>query len=334
MESVLGQRACVFTSLFGRYEDLLEQPIAAESGIDLICFTDDPNLKSDSWQLRLVPPVLTTDAPRSARYPKICAHRFLPEYDVSLYIDNSVLLTRRPEDIIEALLPPAAGLAAVEHSFRETVLDEFEQVKRARREAAWVCDEQLDHYRRSIPEVLGMKPLIGGVLVRRHMRPDVVAAMERWWIHVLRFSRRDQLSFQAALHEAGLTPTTWALDVRDSGSWVWPASTGRDPAGEGTSPARTVFPADLDEAADRDARIAELEAQVLSERTEHGHTMRRIDDLEAERRALSDRCADLDAAHESLIRDIEALRSSTSWRITAGLRAAGRWLRRRGRHAG
>jgi hypothetical protein len=47
-ESVLGQRACVFTSLFGWCENLLEQPMAADSGIDLVCFTDDPDLKRES----------------------------------------------------------------------------------------------------------------------------------------------------------------------------------------------------------------------------------------------------------------------------------------------
>ena len=120
------EHLCVYTALFGRYEDLLAQPIAAESELDFICFTDDPELSSDSWRIELVEPPLRSDPARSSRYPKICAHRFLDGYDTSLYIDNSVLLTRAPEEIVEMLLPDrGAAFGAAAHSFRETVEDEF-----------------------------------------------------------------------------------------------------------------------------------------------------------------------------------------------------------------
>ena len=83
------ERACVYTALFGRYEDLLEEPISRESSIDFICFTDDPYLTSDTWQIRVVQRAITEDAARSSRYPQICPQRSLDDYDVSLYIDNS-----------------------------------------------------------------------------------------------------------------------------------------------------------------------------------------------------------------------------------------------------
>ena len=110
----MSERVCVYVTLFGQYEDLLEQPIFADSAVDFICITDDPELESDSWQIRVVQPVIVTDPARSSRYPKICPHRFLEDYDVSLYIDNSVLLTRTPEEIVSALLPDGAGFSAVE----------------------------------------------------------------------------------------------------------------------------------------------------------------------------------------------------------------------------
>lgn len=316
-------RVCVYTSLFGQYEDLLEQPVAATSDIGFICFTDDPDLRSDSWQIRVVKPVLPTDPTRSARYLKICPHRFLPSFDVSLYIDNSVLLTSPPEVLIRALLPPETGLAISTHSSRDTVRDEFDAVVDAGYEAAWVRDEQLEHYLQSYPEVLEMKPFWSGVLVRRHLDPDVVAAMEVWWTNVLRFSRRDQLSMQVALQKVDPTYAAWALDNHDSGYWRWPSSTGRDPSRGGALPEHP----DVGELQDR---IAELEAEVKSRQEEQRDASVQIDGLWASEASLGRELEVLHASNETLNRRIEAILTSTSWRATAGIRAIGDLARRRG----
>lgn len=292
------ERPCVYTVLFGGYEDLLEQPMAAESTVDFICFTDDPALESDTWEIRVVSPVIPTDSTRSARYPKLCPHDFLADHDLSLYIDNSVLLTSPPEEIIDTLLPSDALLAAVEHSFRDTVREEFEAVTEAGYEAAWVCDEQLSHYRQSDPDVLHMKPLFSGVLVRRHMHPVVVSAMDTWWTNVLRFSRRDQLSFQVALRASDLTPATMALDLQDNGLWEWPASTGRVRSRGGALPVPPDVEALERALADRDLQIEHLRSQA--------------DDLEHRNALLDER--------------IQALHASTSWKLTAGVRWFGRWV--------
>lgn len=229
-------RACVYTVLFGGYEDLLAQPMAIESQLEFICFTDDPELESDSWRVELVEPLFRADPARSSRYPKICAHRFLDSYDVSLYVDNSVLLTRPPEELIQMMLPEEAAMGVVAHSFRKTVADEFDAVMAAGYDADWICLEQLDHYRLQYPDVLASRPIAGGILVRRHQHPDVVEAMERWWYHVLRYSRRDQLSFLAALSESSVSPVVAVLDLNSNRYWRWPASTGRDRTKAGILP--------------------------------------------------------------------------------------------------
>ena len=92
-----------------------------------------------------------------------------------------------------------------------------------------MCLEQLAHYRLNYPDVLALRPAAGGVLARRHRRPDVIAAMERWWYHVLRYSRRDQLSLLAALSDSSVSPVLVDLDIQSNLYWQWPASTGRDP---------------------------------------------------------------------------------------------------------
>ena len=221
------ERACVFTSLFGGYEDLLEQPEAKRSGLDFICFTDDADLRSETWHLELVLRKVPDDPQCSSRYQKICPHHFLGDYELSLYIDNSVLLKQPPEHAFEAFLPEGELMGVFAHSFRATVADEFAAVMQLGFDYRHVCVEQLDHYRRVHPDVLDLKPIIGGVLLRRHLRPEVVAAMETWWDHLVRYSRRDQLSVLVALKEASLVPYVSSVDIRENDYWRWPASTGR-----------------------------------------------------------------------------------------------------------
>lgn len=219
--------ACVYTVLIGGYEQLNEQPVALDSSMEFVCFTDDRRLKSGTWQIRHVTPLFETDPVRSQRALKIRAHTLLPDHDTSLYIDNSLILKRPAEEIFERLLTEHAELAAFEHSFRATVADEFEEVIRAGKDARHRCEEQLSHYRSIDPAMLGLVPLKGFFLLRRHQRPAVVEAMETWYAHVLRYSRRDQLSFWFALRRAGVEPVVHRLDSLESPYHRWPVARGR-----------------------------------------------------------------------------------------------------------
>jgi len=89
------------------------------------------------------------------------------------------------------------------------------------------CEEQLSHYLALDPESLELRPLKGGLLLRRHHEPRVVAAMDLWFAHVLRYSRRDQLSLRHVLRAASLEPRVLDLDNFDSKYHRWPASKGR-----------------------------------------------------------------------------------------------------------
>ena len=39
---------CVYTVLFGDYEELNEQQVSAQSSVDFICFTDNTALRSET----------------------------------------------------------------------------------------------------------------------------------------------------------------------------------------------------------------------------------------------------------------------------------------------
>jgi hypothetical protein len=218
---------CVYTVLFGQYEQLNEQPVAEHSDWPFICFTDDPHLTSETWQIRLITPLFPADLPRSQRHIKLLAHRALPDHDVSLYMDNSVLLKVPPEDIL-ARWPLESGLTLSTHSFRETVLDEFLEVLRLGYDDQARLLEQLNHVQWHHPDLLAAKPMWSGVMLRRHHEPKVAAAMELWFQHVLRYSRRDQLSSNLAFAQSQLKPDL--VEESNLSTWFhsWPHTKGRD----------------------------------------------------------------------------------------------------------
>jgi TOD1/MUCI70, glycosyltransferase-like domain len=221
-------KLCVYTALFGGYEELNEQPVARQSNIPFICFTDDPELRSDTWQIRLVTPLFGMDPARSHRDFKLRPHVHLPEFDLSLYIDNAVVLSQPPEKVVEKF-SPAKGFWLARHSFRESVLDEFLTVAKLSLDDQSRVFEQLNHYTLLWPELLSERQYWGGILLRDHRVAEVRAMSDTWYANVLRYSRRDQLSINLAFRQAGLTPGI--MDVENNyRSWFhsWPHTPGRD----------------------------------------------------------------------------------------------------------
>lgn len=219
-------KACVYTVLLGGYDQLLPQPVAAESDADFICFTDDPELESADWTIHLVEPRFPQDLHRSSRVYKILGHEILDGYDATLCIDASVRLRQAPEAILEAWLTDGHDMALVQHSYREQVLDEFDEVIRLNYDDRARVYEQLTDYSVAYPDVLPAKPHWGGMLARR-TTPAVATAMRLWFDHVLRYSRRDQLSLMLALTHGGLRYRSIELDNFGSEFHEWPVISGR-----------------------------------------------------------------------------------------------------------
>lgn len=218
---------CVYTVLTGGYECLNEQAIARESSLPFICLTDDPELTSDSWTIQQIEPTFAMDPIRSQRDLKIRPHVHLPEFDQSLYIDNSVILKVRPETLFETFLADSP-LAIPAHSFRETLLDEFIEVIQLGLDDSIRIFEQINHYSLADPALLNEKPYWSAILLRDHHDSSVRKWAEIWAAHVFRYSRRDQLSINLAFRNAELTPKL--IDVDNYESWFhsWPVTIARD----------------------------------------------------------------------------------------------------------
>lgn len=336
-----GLRLCVYTALIGGYEKLNEQAVAAQSAIPFICLTDDPDLRSETWQIRRIPPVFAMDPIRSQRDLKIRPHVHLPDFDVSLYIDNSVLLAQPPESLFEQYFP-VSGICLPEHSFRDSTMDEFLEVSRLGFDDQSRIFEQLNHYLLDCPDVLQQKPYWAAILLRDHRNEQMRKMAEIWVAHVQRYSRRDQLSVNLALRQAGLIPDCMKIDNLASWFHSWPHVEGRD-RHKGMRCLTSTLTPPL-------GRIRQLELALAEQSLKHERAMAEISNtLDAQRQLLAEQAqqhqqvmGEQQRCHEEILAGhrqqyqqsvvalnayILALKTSTSWRITSPLRWSVRGLK-------
>lgn len=301
----------VVTALIAGYEPLSEQPVAARSDLRFICVTDDPALVSDTWEIRVVEPAFGRDPVRSARRIKVLLHEYVPECDETLFIDNAITLRELPETILDGVLADH-DLALVRHSSRDSVADEFLVVADDGLDDPARVYEQYMHYAALHPEVLEQRPFSAGFIARRR-DPAVEAAMRTWFDHLLRYSRRDQLSLNVALMEHDVEPAILELDNAENPLFSSSSPPGR--RGERRSGAyRAAMRPPAVEIRAAEARIAALETRVVEAETMNAGLIGTLAEvqsaLETER-----------AAHAATRAEVDGTRRTISWRLTAPLRA-------------
>lgn len=321
----------VYTCLIGGYEDLNEQPVARDSSVQFICLTDDPQLKSETWQTACITPCFPADPVRSQRALKIAPPigSILPSASRSLYIDNSVILKRDPGLLLDECLANSP-LAIPTHSYRHTVLDEFHEVVRLGVDDPARVFEQLNHYTLTHPEVLDQRPYFTGMLMRNHASTETSRVMEFWRAHVLRYSRRDQLSINAALFLAGVTPHRLEIDTWGSDFHAWPMASGRNRHRGWRDPLRSLAPlAHRVRSLEQQVEQAALLEQQLAQATDERNAIEAVtEELRAsldamEKDLLQERAANkiLQSKIREKRRELEETITSRSWKMTKPFRS-------------
>jgi len=284
-------RIALYSCLFGGYEGLNELEPDAIGSSDAIVFTDDPNLTSRTWRIVVVQPAWPGDSVRSQRQIKILGHDALADYDTLVYVDNTVKLRVPVESFVEQWLHDSPLAMIVHGPPATTISDSFDRVTLLKLDDPDRFHEQREHYAAHYPDVLNAKPYWSGFFARRN-NDDYRAFARIWYDHILRYSRRDQMSIHVALQVSGISIRDIELSNSDSPLHSWPHPTGRQEHIR-RSP-RPDYRAQLEEA-----------QKSLAE----------------ERRVFE---ASLDEAQSQLASTYETL----SWKVTRPLRAVRRLLRR------
>jgi Protein of unknown function (DUF616) len=205
-------KVAVYTAVTGNYDEV-RPPAMTVRGWDYLCFTDDTATARPGWDVRALPHE-HLDRVRRSRLPKILAHQFLREYDMSIWIDANVGI----RDDLAAFAKMAlarADIAFFRHGARrQSVAAEIQACAQFGKAPLPIMSLQYERYRaEGFPDDAGIIPE-AGVIVRRHHRPAVRAAMEEWWAELLRHAARDQISLPYVLWKNSLPITMLDLNFR------------------------------------------------------------------------------------------------------------------------
>ena len=193
------KRKAVYTFIFGDYDDL-KSPAIITPGWDHICFTDDPTLRSDVWDVRLSPRRRSDRHLEPKKYAtkhKILFHRYLRGYDLSVSIDANQELNCNLDDLMREHFRADDDMMIC-YQARDCIYDDAELAKQRLLDEPARIDVQMQRYRAAgYPAHNGLH--MSGIIARHHGRANVSQMCELWWREHRRGSKRDQLSLNYAI---------------------------------------------------------------------------------------------------------------------------------------
>lgn len=216
------KRKVVYTAIFGNYDKLLDPKIISPF-FDYICFTDF-DIKSDVWKIIKVSPEYK-DATRNARKYKILPHRYLSDYQISIWIDGNMVIKGDLDEAVEKYLRNN-NMAVYDHSVlpngegRNCIYQEaeslLEMIKKGKpKDDPHIIQKQMEKYRKEgYPKDNGLISTM--VIFRKHNDKAVIQVMEDWWQEVKDYSKRDQLSLNYVLWKNNFNPYYIKENSRDN----------------------------------------------------------------------------------------------------------------------
>ncbi len=217
------KKLAIYTVLIGEKEGLNDplqivgQKFESDLDIDFYCLTDNINLESKTWRICYYShPLINPE--KSSRYPKARPDVFFPDYEYSIYIDNTVVLKRVPQykDIENSILK------GFRHPWRSNPIDEADIVVKSGLDDSKTVVEQMKFYEKekSISQINYLS--VGTVIVRNHKDFKVIKFGQLWWEQILLHSKRDQLSLDLCAKEAGCPMEYYEGDKISNDLFLWP----------------------------------------------------------------------------------------------------------------
>lgn len=205
-----------YTAVTGCY-DKVADPIVVTPGFDYICFTDHP-FSSNIWKCLPIPSELQwLSNVKKQRVLKICPHRFLKEYDLSVWIDGNISVVGRLDEFVQQYDFKDGTFFSRVHPSRNCIYDEAEACMRYKKDSASIIEKQIKRYREEgYPAKAGMVETC--ILLRLHNESECKMIDDAWAVELLNESHRDQLSFNYVCWKNNFLPCHLVHELKVNGS--------------------------------------------------------------------------------------------------------------------
>ena len=188
----------VYTCITGGYDSIIEPSYITE-GFDYVCFTDNPNMDSDVWDIKPLPKETEgLSQVKKQRYVKLNPHKLFGEYDISIWVDGNVTIKSDLNKFVNETLKDDCSIYVPQHPARNCIYKEASAVISMRKDKKEIVNPQIERYKEEkFPENYGL--LQSNILLRKHNNENCIKLMEAWFAELKDNSHRDQLSFNYVL---------------------------------------------------------------------------------------------------------------------------------------
>ena len=212
------KKICVYTCITGNYDNLMD--IDKEAGVDYYCFTNNKNLTSNSWEIVYISDDSISNV-KLARKIKILGHDLINDnYDILLWMDGAVSFRSKIIDFIDYYYDDKYDMVAFKHGERDTILEECVECAKVCKETTENIVKLLDFYKKE--KFIDSKGLIEStVFIKNGRSKKMYKAMKLWFDMILKYSHRDQLSFNYVLSKVDLNINWIEEKVFDNKWFDW-----------------------------------------------------------------------------------------------------------------
>jgi len=195
---LLNPKKVIYTAMFGGFDDV-HDPVVKLHGWDM-CFFTNAKLKSNRWNIINVPLKDKLDSIQMSRHYKMFPHLYLSNYDVSLWVDASILI-RKPIDEFVDYITDNIKMAVYRHtsSWRQEIGVMNRWCRDINKLNAQTSDYASDGFD------IDKKIINGNVILREHNNDNVIQTMSLWWNQFNKYYiKRDQVSLAYSVWKSGL----------------------------------------------------------------------------------------------------------------------------------
>ncbi|WP_315072962.1 glycosyltransferase domain-containing protein [uncultured Clostridium sp.] len=202
LDKIKNNNLVVYTAIIGDYDTLVD-PLYIDKNCDYICFTDNHTITSKIWNVIYIDKDKRYTPVKNARKYKILVHRYLPQYQHSVWVDASYNIVGSIRQYIDKYSKSNSILCMV-HPHRDCIYEEAQACIDMNKDDKHIIDSQMEKYRLKLyPEHNGL--IASGMLYRKHTDESLFRIMEEWWKEVKEYSCRDQLSFNYICNKYNFT---------------------------------------------------------------------------------------------------------------------------------
>ena len=201
----LKKKKVIYTAIFGGKDRLPSLRVLPDDW-DLVIFTDNENIDSKIWNVVFTEPT-NRDPTRAARELKLSPHKLFPNHDISAWIDGNIHLTCDVKTYFDRFIKDN-DFVLLRHW--QDVKGPYHEVQRCidlKKDDAAILKRQGGAYKAAgMPS--GLEVVWTAVILRRHMKRQVIEFNEMWLKELHNHSKRDQISFPYCAWKTGLKYTT------------------------------------------------------------------------------------------------------------------------------